>query len=139
MCTLTKSMRKKKAKGWKVVAVDKEGDYYSPALGFKYDKPSMTMPKKPSIKNTKRVTNHFRNPRDILSISYQYNMVSRTAIFTKKRDANSLCSIAYEMGIKGFRFKVVKAKISGELMKGFYSIYALYCPVMAGNTITFLE
>ena len=131
MCNLTKKSRAKSKTGWKIVAVNKKGNYYSLAMGCKYPKNGRV----PVVREQKQISNDFVN--DILTGSmsgYCEEMVGRTAIFLVKGAAQ------YEIRrctncILGYTVEIKKAIISDDIMLGNYG----WEEVAAGRHIKFLE
>jgi len=123
MCDLTKSLKKKNFKGYKVVAEGKDGKNYSVAMGFCYD----DFDQIPGISKQKRISNFFH--KHILSSrmsGFSLDMVGRTAVFVYARDAADLVRrinedsqyIKPEFCKK--RIKVKQATVSKAMMSGEY-------------------
>ena len=128
MCDLKRKSTRKEAIGWKVVAVI-DGEYYSPAMGIKYPKKGEI----PVPQIQKRISSYFDD--SILrpkQLAYNEEMIGRTAIFLRKRDAEGLATrIRLETSIE---IKTIKAKLTKDLMCGDY------CgKVIAGRHIEYLE
>ena len=134
MCDLTKSLKKKNFKGYKVVAEGKDGKNYSVAMGFCYD----DFDQIPGISKQKRISNFFH--KHILSnrgYGFSQEMVGRTAVFVNARDAVNLVRgineesqyIKPEFCKK--RIKVKQAIVSKALMSGKYG----EAEVVAGRKI----
>ena len=123
MCDLTKSLKKKNFKGYKVVAEGKDGKNYSVAMGFCYD----DFDQIPGISKQKRISNFFNN--NILSsrgYGFSQKMVGRTAVFVNAHDAADLVRRINEESryIKPEfckkRIKVKQATVSRAMMSGEY-------------------
>jgi len=130
MCDLIEKSKAYSKTGWKVVAVDKKGDYYSLAMGYKHSKNG----KVPVVKEQKRIDLTFdHNILDKGSDSFSSYMTGRTSIFLRKRDTGILtCRGSLP---KGFTMQVKKAIVSDNIMLGKYGGN----PVAAGRHIEFLE
>ena len=131
MCDLKRKSKKQKQVGWKEVAEDEKGDYYSPAMGCKYPKNG----KVPVVKVQQQIVQSF-NP-DILIFSYTFNskMTGRTAIYLRKRDAIARIGPHQRQCLSGFTIKIKKAIVSDDIMFGSYGSDK----IAAGKHIEFLE
>ena len=119
MCTLIHKYRDLKTfTGYKVVMIDKNGDFFSAAMGFKYP----LRGKVPIPIKQKKLSNVFNN--SILSSSsygFNHEMINRTTVFKLKIDADNLCSDICALRINNkYRAIVVKMTISKDLMSGLY-------------------
>ena len=130
MCDLNRKSKKQKQGGWKIVAVDEKGDYYSPAMGCKYPKKG----KVPVVKVQNKIDLDFNS--DILESpeTHKSEMVGRTAIFLRKKDAVSRVPYS-DCFLHGYRPAVKKAIISDDIMLGSYGRHR----IAAGRHIEFLE
>ena len=142
MCKLVEQLRRKYFIGYKVVARFPKGKrYYSVAMGFRYPKDG----KIPVITKQRRLSCYFDNnilDRSDFNPNFSEGMIGRTAVFDNASGAFSLlCNLTsyltkYTKCSTKMVFVIVKAKISGSLMRGTYGsqIY-----VVAGRKIEFLE
>lgn len=126
--------------GWKVVAVSKKtGRYYSIAMGFVYRKDYVV----PKVKRQRRIGRFF-NSGLLTGPSYREAMEGRTAVFRRKGDADNLLrAMSKEEDYSAYAplrwrcdFKVVKARVWGGLLAGYYPIPIR---VVAGKRIKFLS
>ena len=121
-----------KASGYKVVA-EKNGRYYSPAMGIRYhDGKLVKIPKKQN-----RITTNF--DRDILktfSSGFSELMIGRTAIFISRKDAENTADWLKTYVRTGYTIRIVSATVSDSLVLGNYGPDVT---VVAGKRITFQE
>ena len=137
MCNLTKKIKSKSMKGYKIVA-EKDGKNYSLAMGFCYEK----LERIPKVNVQKRITRFFA-PQILESplTGYVEDMVGRTAIFTRKKDAVEFFDSftkylkSYNYFDFPFKFALKRAVVSEDLMSGSYGISR----VVAGRKIEILE
>jgi len=130
MCNNLKPYIGKKVSGYKVVA-EKNGRYYSPAMGIRYHNGKLVkIPKKQN-----RITTNFN--KDILTnknSGYRPLMVGRTAIFIRQDNAESARDCMKRFIREGYTAKVVPATVLDDLLIG---DYGYNIPVVAGKRITF--
>lgn len=132
MCDLNEKVYDESLTGWKVVLVDDEGSYYSPAMGCKYPKCGPV----PVVFQQMSLTEHFNI--DILNRtrSYRPDMKGRTAVFAEKRVADDLSMDIYysrfirspHIPTKHFptRVAICKVKVTIDLMMGMYRDSVVY-------------
>jgi len=152
MCDLTRKSKHDKIKGWKVVA-EKDGKYYSLAMGFRYQSGKPV----PVVKRQRVLCVSFDPNMLEHEGAYREQMLGRTAIFFSKTGAEVLAfnilgnELANEFrgpsakllypgqtrstGKDKYNVDVVFAEVSGDVMEGTYASYK----VAAGRKITFLE
>ena len=130
MCELNLVSLKKSVTGYKVVVVTPKG-YFSPCTGIKY---VVGKVKTPNLRKKIVVAKHFFAPlRHIINTggcAYQPNMVGRTCVFRYKSDADSWRDSMASQDTE-LKIAVLKMRISGDLMTGFYSL----SPVVGGKNI----
>jgi hypothetical protein len=128
MCFLTDEYWVDEFIGYKVAAQHKKTKrYHSVAMGFQYRKGAV-----PNVKHQNRIGKFFCD--DILiGITRNEDMIGRTAAFSSPLDAIDLL---YEMKSApqdyNYELVVIKIKLSGELMEGYYHGAS---PVVAGRNI----
>lgn len=130
MCILVKKLGTEPQEVYKVVAF-KKGKIYSLAMGFEYKVGNV-----PRITKQKRITEHFYVdilkillegvPTSVLKNSrgrgFRYEMMGRTAGFTKKENTKELINDASFGLQKGYKIKIAKFTLSKALMSGHYGI-----------------
>ena len=130
MCDLKRVSKRKEITGWKIVLVNKEGEYFSAVMGFKY----------PMTGEIPIVTEQIQLAHDwsdILNEFYCDGMRGRTGIFLKERDANYVCH-GLQNSIK-YTHKVIKSTISEDIMFGICAIGGGEYKIAAGRRIKFLS
>jgi hypothetical protein len=133
MCNRLEITRKKQATVWKIIA-EKDGDYYSPAIGCKYPKNGdITI----AIKQQCLSDLFCDDILDEESGAFNKKMIGRTAGFKYKCDAESEYWILLTSKIhRGYKISVKKAVLTKGIMEG---VYGFHKPVYAGKHIEFLE
>ena len=133
MCNLIKKyVDSKTFTGYKIVCVDKNGDYFSPAMGCKYPKRGMV----PIVFIQKRLNKSFNEhilERDLFG--YRKKMIGRTAVFEIKSAALFEAQEYSQKIIPNYEIKIVKMTISKDLLIGTYG----YDKVIAGKYICSIE
>jgi len=135
MCHLNDHLTQKTKVGYKVVAETRDGEKFSIAMGFNYANNRGNIP---VIKIQNQIGNYFHE--NILTTGLSKStMIGRTAVFVSKKDALRLAkSISYKALPVKYKLRVVKAKVSKDLMSGTYTM-GIMCDVVAGRHIKFLE
>jgi len=132
MCKNLRSTTLKSVEVWKIVA-EKNGKYYSVAIGFKYPKKG----KVPIPKEQHRIGELFNT--EILidhNAGYSTEMVGKTTGFVEYAAATYLHYNLSNSGIKeGYTLAIKNVYLSGEIMVGKYGRSVVY----AGSYTKFLE
>ena len=147
MCKLTITSTQKKIEGYKIVAKKPRGKrYFSIAMGFKYPSDGHV----PVARKQHRICSNFLS--DILSknsAGYQELIVGRTTVYLDLADVlnehHHLIQRQEKDNIwghdirEGYELVVVRAEVTIDIMKGFYTACGRDCAVAAGRHIRFIK
>lgn len=130
MCDLTEKAGEGPFKGWKIVA-EKEGKYYSVAMGFCYDDHEII----PVVRKQRCLAEYFSSII-LTSGAFRPLMEGRSAIFESKERALELLpdDIYLNVVVEGFKMKVVPAIVKDSVYKGTYGFGTI---VYAGKVLEF--
>jgi hypothetical protein len=137
MCYLLSKCERKTFTGYKVVTVDKHGNYYSPATGIRYN-----VGKIPIIKDKPRqrkyTGNNWYNPHLPSSHNYTSNYVGYTAVFETYEDAKKCLNRWDTAGLylTSLTHIIIKMTLSTDL---YFGKYASGTPIIAGKYIVSMK
>lgn len=136
MCKLTKEIGDGPFYGYKVVAEDKNGKYWSIAMGFCYNDHEMI----PKVKRQRAIAYYRNNILDVFSTVFECLMEGRSAVFVEKEDAitevNKIKFFVKENTVAfPFKIKIIRTCVSDSIYKGFYR----GLDILAGRKLEFLE
>jgi hypothetical protein len=133
MCHLIEPYDADSFVGYKIV-LERDGEYYSLAMGFKYTGDIPTVEKQESLSN-------IFSP-DLLMLPH-LNHVGRTCAFIYLRDAQKLynqwVNYPHVCIVNGYKLVIVKVRLTKGLMKGFYCSSAGTFNVIGGKHMEILE
>jgi hypothetical protein len=136
MCKLINKLNREAFIGWKVISI-KDGKLFSPATGCQYPMNGDV----PIVRKQKRTCSFFISNLLRKDQYYSKEMVGRTAVFKRKKDAiilldNIVCaSNIYDGFSRFYKYMVVKAKVSKDLMSGKYGYNS---HTIAGKHVEFM-
>lgn len=116
MCDFKSKLRKKIVTGYKIVRVDKHGNYYSPHTGMRYNIGKIKPPKKYG----KYRVSIFGDVLSKAELFYNLKFTGFTAIFQTIDDAIEKCDYWHSR----FEIKnliVIEMKLSGNIYSGIYN------------------
>ena len=138
MCQIIRKTKRESFTGYKVVAVDDKGDFYSTFTGQKYEIGIVPAPPE----RAKRLSSYWISSLDLTDRSfndlslYKSEYAGHTAVFVNKEACSSLeYSIFVNRYDTSKKIITVKMTISGNILECEYEDYSVY----AGTVIDKIE